>query len=71
MDAWNGNVFVCDSTLTNDIRYLFTQTELRSQTQGKGEFTMEYFKHIPVPKNAQEELMKNYKEEREAKQDAA
>jgi hypothetical protein len=32
---------------------------------------MEYFKHIPVPKNAQEELMKNYKEEREAKQDAA
>lgn len=36
-------------------------------TQGKGEFTMEYFKHIAVPKNVQEELMAKYKEEKEAK----
>jgi elongation factor G len=45
-------------------------TELRSQTQGKGEFTMEYFKHVPVPKNVQQELMQKYKEEREAKEAA-
>ena len=41
-------------------------TELRSSTQGKGEFSMEYEKHSPVMKNVQDELMKKYQEEREA-----
>ena len=41
-------------------------TELRSQTQGKGEFSMEYLKHLQVPSNQQTELMKKYKEEQEA-----
>jgi elongation factor G len=41
-------------------------TELRSQTQGKGEFSMEYLKHSQVPANVQAELMKKYKEEMEA-----
>jgi len=31
-----------------------------------GEFTMEYKRHVQVPRNAQEELMAKYKEEQEA-----
>ncbi len=35
-------------------------TELRSNTQGKAEYSMEFEKYAPVPKNVQEELMKKY-----------
>ena len=41
-------------------------TELRSLTQGKGEFSMEYSSHAAVPRNVQAELMAAYKAEREA-----
>jgi len=41
-------------------------TELRSNTQGQGEFTMEYCRHAPVPPNTVEELKKQYREERAA-----
>ena len=35
-------------------------TDLRSSTQGKGEFSMEYKSHAPVSKDAQETLIKAY-----------
>lgn len=62
-DDGSGITILADVPLANMFGY---STEIRSQTQGKGEFTMEYKRHIQVPRNTQEELMKKYKEERES-----
>ena len=39
-------------------------TALRSLTQGKAEFTMEFANFKPVPKSVSEQLMKAYQDER-------
>jgi elongation factor G len=42
-------------------------SDLRSATQGKGEFSMEYKMHMPVTRDKQEELMKQFQERQSKK----
>lgn len=59
-----GNVTIeAEVPLTEMFGY---STDLRSATKGKGEFSMEFAKYSPAPRNVQDELVKKYQEKRAA-----
>jgi elongation factor G len=64
--SFEGNcVIEAEVPLTEMFGY---STDLRSGTKGKGEFSMEFAKYQPAPRNIQEELVKKYQAKRAAEQ---
>eukprot|EP00903_Cladosiphon_okamuranus_P017647 g16252.t1 len=62
-DDGSGCVVQADVPLAQMFGY---STDLRSSTQGKGEFTMEYKDHNPVTRDTQQTLMAEYRDRLEA-----
>ncbi len=57
-----GNVTIeAEVPLTEMFGY---STDLRSATKGKGEFSMEFAKYSPAPRNVQDDLVKKYQQKR-------
>lgn len=64
--SFEGNVVIeAEVPLTEMFGY---STDLRSATKGKGEFSMEFAKYSPAPRNVQEELVKKYQQKRAEEQ---
>ena len=65
VDTRDGSV-VIEATVPLDQMFGYS-TDLRSVTQGKGEFSMEYLKHAPTPKEKQEGMVAEFQKQQAAK----
>ncbi|MGI9571365.1 MAG: hypothetical protein ACR2PH_16860, partial [Desulfobulbia bacterium] len=64
VEEGNYTVVEADVPLSEMFGY---STTLRSLTQGKAEFTMEFASFKPVPKSVSEELIKKFQDEKKEK----